>query len=89
MIYIKESFPDLQSVSLKVDGLLDDGSIPILKNLCQQHMEKGRRVFLDLKLLINVCRKGIVFLQQNQSTVTFVNLPPFIKLEKRESWKKE
>ena len=82
MIYIKEAFPDDKSVSIKVDGVLDDVSIPILNNLCLFHQRKERKIFIDLKYLINICREGIDFLQQIQADVELIDPPPFIKLRK-------
>jgi hypothetical protein len=65
-----------------VDGVLDDVSIPILNNLCLFHLRKERKIFIDLKYLIDICREGIDFLQQIQTEVEFIDPPPFIKLRK-------
>jgi hypothetical protein len=82
MIYIKETFPDDKSVSIKVDGVLDDASIPILNNLCRLHLRDEKKICIDLKYLINICREGIDFLQQMQTKVELIDPPPFIKLKK-------
>jgi len=82
MIYIKETFPDDKSVSIKVDGVLDDASIPILNNLYLLHLGKEKKILIDLKYLINISREGIDFLQQINGKVEIIDPPPFIKLRK-------
>ena len=82
MIYIKETFPDDKSVSIKVDGVLDEASIPVLNNLFLLHFRKEKKILIDLKYLINICREGIDFLKQIQTNVEFIDPPPFIKLRK-------
>jgi len=84
MIYIQETFPDDKSVSIKVDGVLDDASIPILNNVFLLHSKKEKRILIDLKHLINICREGIDYLQQIQTKVEFIDPPPFITLRKND-----
>jgi len=82
MIYIKETFPDEKSVAIQVDGVLDEVSIPILNNVLLFHAKKEKRIFIDLKHLINICRGGVDFLQKIQTKVEFIDPPPFINLRK-------
>jgi hypothetical protein len=82
MIYIKETFPDDKSVSIKVDGVLDEAAIPVLNDLFLLHFRKEKKILIDLKYLISICREGVDFLQQLESNVEFIDPPPFIKLRK-------
>jgi hypothetical protein len=81
MIFIKESFPDENSVMLKVDGTLDYESIPILKNICEIHSKLNRKISLNLEGLIHISREGSDFLQELQNKFYFINIPLFIELK--------
>ena len=81
MIYIKEVFPDDQSVAIKVDGMLDVASISVLDSLCQCNLQEGKMVSLHLKGLLHISREGMHFLQQMQKKVRIVDSPPFVKLK--------
>jgi hypothetical protein len=64
MVYVKETFPDDQSVVIWIDGILDGESIPILKNVCEAHGKSKRRVLLNLEGLVHISREGKDFLEE-------------------------
>ena len=81
MVFIKELFPSESAVIIKVDGMLDQESIPLLKNVCDYHVDWGKKIMLNLEGLINISREGREFLNEGRDKYTFLNLPPFIKLD--------
>jgi hypothetical protein len=83
MVHIKETFLDGQSIKIKVDGILDESSVPLLEDLCCMHLREEKKVFVDLKSIVSICREGINLLQRMQEKVTFLNLPPFISLNRQ------
>lgn len=81
MIYIKESFTSCNSVEVKVDGILDSQSIPILKNVCEVHLNADKRVLLQLAGLTHISREGRDFLHEIRNKVIMANIPQFARLE--------
>jgi len=83
MIHIKESFLDEDSIIIEVDGVLDLGSIPVLKGVCERHLDEERKVLLDLEGVVHITREGRGFLYGLQQKVSIANLPEFVKLERK------
>jgi len=81
MIYIKELFTNCDIVEIRVDGILDYQSIPILKNVSEVHLNSGKKVSLNLGGLNYVSREGMEFLQEIKKKVIIENIPQFLKLE--------
>jgi hypothetical protein len=69
MIYIKETFPDAHSVAIWVDGILDTESIPVLKTVCERHLEGKKRVLLHLEKLLLISREAKDFLRDIKNKV--------------------
>ncbi len=69
MIYIKESFPNSDSVTIEVDGILDHESITALQEICDRHLKDEKRVTLHLGKLIHISREGNEFLHHMQYRV--------------------
>lgn len=80
MIHIKETVNDDNSITLYVDGRLDDSSIPTLKNICQLHLLDGRKIILDIEGLYHISREGRGFLNSIKDRITLEKIPSFIKL---------
>ncbi len=81
MIYIKEIFPHKDSVVIQVDGILDDESIEILKEVCQRHLESKKKIELNLQGLMYIFREGRDFLREIQDKIN-IRPPGLIRLEK-------
>ena len=75
MIYIKELFVPNKSVTIQVDGILDQQSIPILKKVCQNHLYTGIKVLLNLDGLTHIAREGREFFTDNQGPSHSRKLP--------------
>ncbi len=81
MIYIKESFTGIDTVEVKVDGILDSQSIPILKNICEVHLKVDKKVLLLLAGLTHISREGRDFLHEIRKKVIIIDIPQFVRLE--------
>jgi hypothetical protein len=84
MIHIRETLPDGHFVTIWVDGILDDESIPILKNVCDRHLQRQRKILLQLGGLLHISRGGMAFLQEIQKKIILIDPPQFLKLTKNE-----
>lgn len=69
---------------IRIDGVLDTESIPIVQEVCQRHLGVGRRVLLEVDGLLHISRDGREFLRQIQDQVLIENAPQFVRLEGRE-----
>jgi|YNPNPStandDraft_1061719.scaffolds.fasta_scaffold06495_5 hypothetical protein len=83
-IHIRETFEDDVSVVVRIDGILDADSIPIVEEVCHRHLGRGRRVLLEVEGLLHISREGREFLRQIQDEVVIENAPQFVRLEGRE-----
>jgi len=82
MIHIKEHFQRQDSVTLEVGGILDQGAVPILRDLCDRHLKGERSVLLDLEGVVHITREGRGFLHEVREKIGIVNLPEFVRLER-------
>lgn len=83
-IHVREVFEDDVSVVIRIDGILDAESIPIVEEVCHRHLGLGRRVLLGVEGLLHISRDGREFLRQIQDQVIIENAPQFVRLEGRE-----
>jgi len=83
MIHISESSSDRHIVLLGVDGVLDQGSVPVLEETCRQHLKEGKEILLDLAGLLYITREGRKFLREIDGRIGVVNAPEFVKLASR------
>ena len=81
MIHIKEDFLDKNTIAIVVDGVLDQGTIPILRGVCDRHLYEQRKVHLNLEGVVHITREGRRFLHGIHEKVSIANLPEFVKLE--------
>ena len=82
MIYIEEMSFSEDSVTIRVDGILDRQTIPELKKVYQRHLKMKKKVLLHLEGLIHVSREGRNFLQEARKKVTIINHPKFFQFQK-------
>lgn len=83
MIHIKENFLDEDTISIEVDGVLDQGTIPILKGVCERHLDEERKVVLNLEGVVHITREGRGFLHGIEHRVSIANLPEFVRLVRK------
>jgi glycerol-3-phosphate responsive antiterminator len=84
MIYIKESLQNDHSIKIQVDGILDEETMPILKNVFERHREAGNKVFLHIDGLIHITREGKNFLKELPENAIIVTHPQFVELENQD-----
>jgi hypothetical protein len=81
MIFIKEMPKENNTVDIRVDGILDSESIPILKRVCELHWEGEKTILLHLEGLLHISREGRDFLKKISKKIAVVEQPKFINLE--------
>jgi hypothetical protein len=81
MIRIKENYLDEHTIALEVDGVLDQGAVPVLKSVCEKHLSRKRSVLLNLEGLVSVTREGRAFLNGMREKVRIDNLPEFMSFQ--------
>lgn len=84
MIHIKEDFMDKDTIAIVVDGVLDQGTIPILRGVCDRHLHEERKVLLNLEGVVHITREGRQFLHGMREKLSIANLPEFVKLEQNQ-----
>lgn len=83
MIHIEESFIEPDTVAITIEGKLDRISLPILREVCQRHLDASRRksIVLEIKSLSGISLEGKQYLKGIQNRVCLRNLPEFLKME--------
>ncbi len=69
MIFVKEA-TNKNNIDIRVDGILDDESIPILEKICQVHSQAEKRVMLHIEGLFHISREGRDFLKKISGKIT-------------------
>ena len=83
MIRIEESFAEPEAVTITIEGKLDRYSLPTLQEVYVGHLESPEqlRIAIDTRDLNSISIEGKNYFRKIQNTVTFLNLPEFLKLE--------
>jgi hypothetical protein len=83
VIHVKEILSDENTVTLNVSGVLDGETVQILRKVCDQHLDKGRKVTVNLEATAHITRDGRGFIQEISSNVGIVHAPEFMKTDSR------
>jgi anti-anti-sigma regulatory factor len=68
-----------ETVTLKIDGQVSGQWVKLLQKTCEDHLEKGLRLTIDLRNVSFVDREGIALLRSlTECRVELMNLLPFI-----------
>ena len=62
MIYINETFNGDDSTTIRVEGRLDINSVAVLEKVCQRHLVRNRKVYVDVDGLSHISREAREFL---------------------------
>lgn len=81
MIQIRENTLDSSRVAIEVDGVIDQGAIPILKSVCDRYLGGRMQVLLDLEGVVHITREGRHYLDGIKEKALILNLPEFMKLD--------
>jgi hypothetical protein len=79
VIHVKESMLDENTVSIYVSGVLNEQTVPILKKVCDRHLDMDRRVLVNLEAVANITRDGRGFIQEISGKVSVSHVPEFMK----------
>ena len=85
MIHINEMASGWNTVILGVDGVLDQGTVPVLEEVCYRYLKEEKEIVLDLEGLRYITREGRKFVQEIEDRVGIVNAPEFVNLASRYS----
>jgi len=69
------------SVRIRVDGNVDQNSLPALRELCEKHFREGKTVSISLQGLMHIDAMGRDFLLSICDKVQLLDMPAFLKLE--------
>jgi hypothetical protein len=81
VIFIKETPKGNDTVNIRVDGILDPESIPVLKKVCEIQWAAGKTVLLNLEGLLHISREGMEFLKKISKKIAVVEQPKYIYLD--------
>ena len=81
MIHIKENDLNDNTIAIEVDGVLDQGAVPVLKSVCDRLLSGNRSVILDLEGVDWVTREGRAFLNSMPEKISIENLPEFMNIQ--------
>lgn len=80
MIHIQEKSMATHDMLIKVGGVLDAEAIPVLKNVCDINLAKGKKVTLDFDSVLHITREGRKFVREIGSKVIIQSMPEFMIL---------
>jgi anti-anti-sigma regulatory factor len=78
-MYIKEDFPDIHRVYIRVYGVLDSQSIPLFKQVFERHLKFEKLITLDLEEVRHMSRDVMDYLQPIRNESITITLPKFIR----------
>jgi len=82
VIHVKESMLDECTVSIYVSGVLDEETVPILRKVCDRHLNMHRRVLVNLEAVAHITRDGRVFIKEIGDRVSIEHVPEFMKTDR-------
>ncbi|MGD2187947.1 MAG: hypothetical protein PVI71_17585, partial [Desulfobacterales bacterium] len=80
MIHIEETILDRNTITIKLEGVLDQSALPVIQGVFDHYLNKQRAIHLDLEGLIHITREGRNFLNGIKQNVNLVHLPEFMQL---------
>ena len=81
MIHIEETILNPNTITIKLEGVLDLAALPVIQGVFERCLEKHLAIQLDLGGLIHITREGRNFLNEIKQNVNLVHLPEFMQLE--------
>jgi len=81
MIHLSQTYPDDQSVTIKVEGDLDGNSLPVLEDVCRKHLESKKKITLDLAKIAGVDLSGKEFLRSIDDDIRLIGMPAYLEMQ--------
>jgi hypothetical protein len=79
VIHVKENMLEENTVSILVSGVLDVRTVPILKKVCDRHLDMNRTVLVNLQAVAHITRDGRRFIREISDRVSVSHVPEFMK----------
>jgi len=80
---ISEDFIGNNLVHISIDGVLDKGLVSVLCGVCDVHIQNGKGLLLDFQGVLHITGEGRDFLEKIVLQADIINLPGYIKIQKR------
>ena len=80
MLYIKEIYSDNHLVELKVDGTLNNASLPTLQKIMDKHFSLNKKILLRLEDIVHCDRNCMSFLRECNKNVELAGMSEFLRL---------
>ncbi|MGD9240905.1 MAG: hypothetical protein PVG69_12820 [Desulfobacterales bacterium] len=81
MIHIEETILGPNTISIKLEGVLDQRAIPVIQGVFDPYLKSHRAIQLDLEGLIHITREGRNFLNGIKQKISLTHLPDFMQLD--------
>lgn len=81
MIHVEETILDQNTITIKLEGVLDQFAVPVIQGVFGRYRASHRAIYLDLEGLIHITREGRNFLNGIKQNVRLTHLPEFMQLE--------
>jgi hypothetical protein len=77
MIFVKEHFLDHNTVEIRMEGILDSDSIPVIRKVVDQYITGGKKIILNNHGLIHISREGKEFLKNIATQGIITSIPNY------------
>ncbi|MCP4629196.1 MAG: STAS domain-containing protein [bacterium] len=81
MIYFKETFSEDGDVFIRIEGELNNATMPVLRDLCAGHLGKKRKLSINLEDVNRIDNASLAYLKSIRSQVRLDGLSQYLKLE--------
>ena len=81
MIHIEETILDPNTITIKLEGVLDLAALPVIQGVFERCQKRHLAIYLDLGGLIHITREGRKYLNGISQNVSLKHLPEFMTLE--------
>jgi hypothetical protein len=81
MIHIEETIIDPNTITIKLEGVLDLTALPVIQGVFDRCLKRYLAIHLDLGGLTHITREGRKYLNEIRQNVSLKHLPKFMTLE--------
>lgn len=80
MIHIEETILDPNTITIKLEGVLDLAALPVIQDVFERCLKRHLSIHLDLGGLTHITREGRKYLDGIRQNVSLKHLPEFMTL---------
>ena len=81
MIHIEEITLDPNTITIKLEGVLDQTALPVIQGVFERCLKKHLAIHLDVGGLTHITREGRNYLNGIRQNVNLKHLPKFMTLD--------